>query len=120
MGLLDGRVVLVTGGGRGLGRAHCLELASHGATVVVNDVGAGVGGEGADDSPADEVAQLIRDAGGTALVDHTSVSDFAGVGTLIQRIVAECGALDSVVNNAGILRDRMIVAIASGDVTGFS
>ncbi len=112
MGLLDGRVVLVTGGGRGLGRAHCLELASHGATVVVNDVGAGVGGEGADDSPADEVAQLIRDAGGTALVDHTSVSDFAGVGALIQRIVAECDALDAVVNNAGILRDRMLTSMS--------
>jgi NAD(P)-dependent dehydrogenase (short-subunit alcohol dehydrogenase family) len=112
VGLLDGRVVLVTGGGRGLGRAHCLEIARHGGTVVVNDVGAGVGGEGRDDSPADEVAQLIRDVGGTAIVDHTSVSDFAGVGALVQRIVDELGALDAVVNNAGILRDRMLTSMS--------
>jgi NAD(P)-dependent dehydrogenase (short-subunit alcohol dehydrogenase family) len=103
--------VLVTGGGRGLGKEHCLELARHGATVVVNDVGAGLGGEATDDTPADEVAELIRESGGTALVDHTSVSDFAGVGALVERIVSECGALDAVVNNAGILRDRMLTSM---------
>ena len=111
MGLLDGRVVLVTGGGRGLGREHCLEIARHGGTVVVNDVGAGLGGEGADDSPADEVAELIREGGGTAIIDHSSVSDYAGVGALIERIVSELGALDAVVNNAGILRDRMLTSM---------
>ena len=111
MALLDGRVVLVTGGGRGLGRAHCLEIARHGGIVVINDVGAGVGGDGQDESPAEEVAQLIRDAGGQAMIDGTSVSDFAGVGALIEKIVAEYGHLDAVVNNAGILRDRMLTSM---------
>jgi len=79
-------------------------LAAHGASVVINDVG--------DDSPAEEVAQLIRDVGGQVMIDNTSVSDFAGVGRLIERIVSEFGALDAVINNAGILRDRMLTSMS--------
>jgi NAD(P)-dependent dehydrogenase (short-subunit alcohol dehydrogenase family) len=118
MGLLDGRVVVVTGGGRGLGRSHCLELASHGATVVVNDLGSGLHGE--DDasgrpSPADEVVATIAADGGTAMSDGTSVSDFAGVAALIERTVATYGRLDAVVNNAGIIRDRMLTGMSEDD-----
>jgi NAD(P)-dependent dehydrogenase (short-subunit alcohol dehydrogenase family) len=107
MSMLDGRVVIVTGGGRGLGRAHCLELAAHGATVVVNDL---PGGDGSD--PAKEVVADIEAAGGTAVADPTSVSDFAGVAGLVERTVSEFGRLDGVVNNAGILRDKMLTSMA--------
>jgi NAD(P)-dependent dehydrogenase (short-subunit alcohol dehydrogenase family) len=109
MSLLDGRVVIVTGGGRGLGRAHCLELASHGATVVVNDLP----GDGSD--PAKEVVAEIEAAGGRAVAESTSVSDFAGVGEMVERTVAQLGRLDAVVNNAGILRDKMLTSMAESD-----
>jgi NAD(P)-dependent dehydrogenase (short-subunit alcohol dehydrogenase family) len=116
MGMLDGRVVIVTGGGRGLGRSHCLELASHGATVVVNDLGGGLHGE-ADDrsSPADEVVAAIEAKGGTAVSDGTSVSDFQGMAALVERTVERFGRLDAVVNNAGIIRDRMLTAMSEED-----
>ena len=110
MGLLDGRVVIVTGGGRGLGRAHCFELARLGATVVVNDLGVG------DDlGPAAEVVAEIESAGGRAVPDTTSVTDFAGVGRLVTRTVADLGRLDAIVNNAGILRDRLIAAMEEAE-----
>ena len=115
MGLLDGRVVLVTGGGRGLGRAHCLELAHHGATVVVNDVGAALHGEGADPSPANAVAAEIVDAGGAAFADNTSVTDFDAVALLVDRVIEQHGRLDAVVNNAGIVRDRIMTAMIEAD-----
>jgi NAD(P)-dependent dehydrogenase (short-subunit alcohol dehydrogenase family) len=115
MALLEGRVVLVTGGGRGIGRNHCLELASHGATVVVNDLGVGVQGEGADETPAQQVVAEIEAAGGTAIADATSVTDFEGVGSLVKRIVARFGRLDAVVNNAGILRDGMLTSMSEDD-----
>src|SRR4051812_31560645 len=107
MGMLDDRVVIVTGGGRGLGRAHCLELARHGATVVVNDVGAGLHGEADASTPAEEVAAEIEALGGSASIDATSVTDFDGMGMLVERTVKEHGRLDAVVNNAGIVRDRI-------------
>jgi len=113
--MLEGRVVLVTGGGRGIGREHCLELARHGAAVVVNDLGVGVHGEAAGESPADEVVARIEEAGGRAIADGTSVSDWDGVGRMIARTVATFGHLDVVVNNAGILRDRMITSLSEDD-----
>ena len=110
-GMLDGRVVIVTGGGRGLGRAHGLELARHGATVIVNDLGVGLHGEDDARAPAAEVVSEIEAAGGTAQADGTSVTDFAGVAALIERTVDQYGRLDAVVNNAGIVRDRIMTAM---------
>jgi NAD(P)-dependent dehydrogenase (short-subunit alcohol dehydrogenase family) len=116
MGILEGRVVIVTGGGRGLGRSHCLEMASHGATVVVSDLGGGLHGEAADrSSPADEVVAAIEADGGTATSDGTSVSDYAGMGALVERTVERFGRLDAVVNNAGIIRDRMLTGMSEED-----
>ena len=115
MGMLDGRVVIVTGGGRGLGRAHCLELARHGATVVVNDLGVGLHGESGDRSPADEVVAEITHSGGAATADGTSVTDFTATDQLVERTVATHGRLDAVVNNAGIVRDRIMTAMTEED-----
>lgn len=115
MGMLDGRVVIVTGGGRGLGRQHCRELAHHGAIVVVNDLGVGLQGEGEGTSPADGVATEISKEGGTASADNTSVTDFGAVAELIKRTVADHGRLDAIVNNAGVVRDRMITGMAEDD-----
>jgi NAD(P)-dependent dehydrogenase (short-subunit alcohol dehydrogenase family) len=115
MGLLDGRVVIVTGGGRGIGRSHCLELAAHGATVVVNDLGVGVHGETGAESPADAVVAEIEAGGGTAAADGTSVTDWHGVTALVARTVERFGRLDAVVNNAGIVRDRMLTSLTEDD-----
>jgi NAD(P)-dependent dehydrogenase (short-subunit alcohol dehydrogenase family) len=116
MGLLDGRVAIVTGAGRGLGRAHCLELARHGAAVVVNDLGVGLHGEqGEGASPGDEVVREIVALGGRAIADGTSVSDFKAVQELVERTVETFGRLDAVVNNAGIVRDRMITGMSEED-----
>jgi NAD(P)-dependent dehydrogenase (short-subunit alcohol dehydrogenase family) len=113
--MLDGRVAIVTGGGRGIGRAHCLELARHGARVVVNDPGVGVHGEDAEEAPADAVVKEIESAGGVAIADHSSVTDWESCRALVQRAVDELGALDVVVNNAGIVRDRMITSMTEDD-----
>lgn len=115
MMLLKDRVVIVTGGGRGLGRAHCLELARHGALVVVNDIGAGVHGEAEEASPGDEVVAEITGAGGTAIADGTSVTDFEGMAKLVERTVQDFGHLDAVVNNAGIVRDRILTNMTEDD-----
>jgi NAD(P)-dependent dehydrogenase (short-subunit alcohol dehydrogenase family) len=117
MGMLDGRVVIVTGGGRGLGRAHCLELAGAGATVVVNDLGVGVRGEAGDDErpPAELVVEEIESAGGSAMADATSVADWDGMEALVARTVERYGALHAVVNNAGMLRDRMLTSLTEDD-----
>jgi NAD(P)-dependent dehydrogenase (short-subunit alcohol dehydrogenase family) len=114
--MLDGRVVIVTGGGGGLGRAHCLELAAHGAAVVVNDLGTSLHGEGRAESPAELVATEIRAGGGTALVDDSSVADWVAMEKLVERTVQELGRLDAIVNNAGITRDRMLTSMSEEDV----
>ncbi len=106
MGLLDGKVALVTGAGGGLGRAHALLLAQEGASVVVNDLGGARDGTGAGTAMADQVVQEIRDAGGSAVADHGSVSDGDDAKAMVQRAVDEYGKLDIAINNAGILRDK--------------
>jgi NAD(P)-dependent dehydrogenase (short-subunit alcohol dehydrogenase family) len=106
---LTGRVAIVTGAGRGLGRSHALALARAGATVVVNDLGGSLSGEGVDVGPAQEVVAEIEAAGGTAIANGENVADFAGAGRLVQMAIDEFGRLDILVNNAGILRDRMLV-----------
>jgi NAD(P)-dependent dehydrogenase (short-subunit alcohol dehydrogenase family) len=113
--LLDGKVAIVTGGGRGLGRAHCLALAAHGAAVVVNDPGAGLHGESTGETPAESVAAEITAAGGRAVADHSSVTDWAATEKLVARAATEFGRLDVVVNNAGILRDRMLFSMTEDD-----
>lgn len=109
MGLLDGKVAIVTGAGRGIGRGEALLLAKEGALVVVNDVGASVSGEGHDLSPAQQVVSEIEAAGGTAIADDTDVTSFDATAKMIAKAVDVFGNLDIVVNNAGILRDRMLV-----------
>ena len=106
---LNGKVAIVTGAGRGIGRSHALALANAGAKIVVNDLGAGVAGEGSDLGPAEQVVEEIRAAGGEASTNGENVADFAGAERLVQQAIEEFGRLDILVNNAGILRDRMIV-----------
>ncbi len=108
MGIVDGKVAIVTGAGRGVGRGEALELAAQGAKVVVNDMGTSSHGEGDDQAPADEVVQLIRDRGGEAVADYGSVASWADGEALVQRAIDTFGGLDIVVNNAGILRDQSI------------
>jgi NAD(P)-dependent dehydrogenase (short-subunit alcohol dehydrogenase family) len=106
---LDGKVAVVTGAGRGIGREHALALARAGAKIVVNDLGASLAGEGADAGPAHDVVREIQALGGEAVADGENVADFAGAKRLIDGAVAAFGRLDILVNNAGILRDRMLV-----------
>ena len=107
MGLLEGKVAIVTGAGRGIGREHALLLAKEGASVMVNDLGGDGRGEGADLTPAQSVVEEIRAAGGTAEVNGANVADWAAAEGLIRQTVDTFGRLDILVNNAGILRDRM-------------
>src|ERR1700748_1888947 len=109
MGLLDGRVVIVTGAGGGIGRAHAMAFAAEGARVVVNDIGASLDGVGSDLSPALEVVKEIEAAGGEAVVNADDVSDWDGAASLVATALDSFGALDTLVCNAGIVRDRMIV-----------
>jgi NAD(P)-dependent dehydrogenase (short-subunit alcohol dehydrogenase family) len=113
--LVDGKVAIITGAGRGLGREHALLLADHGAKVLVNDLGGGMDGSGADLTPAEEVAALIRQRGGEALVNGASASDFAATGEMVQQAVDAWGKVDILVNNAGILRDKMIFSMDEQD-----
>ena len=115
MTLLAGRVAIVTGAGRGLGRAHALALAEAGAAVVVNDIGAGLSGDRGADSPADDVVAEIVAAGGRAVADRHSVSDWKDAGAIVETAVSEFGRLDIVVNNAGITRDRVITSSTEED-----
>lgn len=110
MGVCDGRVVIVTGAGRGLGREHVLELARQGARVVVNDVGVATDGGGGSAGPAEEVVAEVRALGGEAVANQDDVADYAGAGRLVATAIEAFGGLDAVVNNAGILRDRMFVS----------
>ena len=103
--LLSGKVALVTGAGRGIGREIALMMAAHGAAVVVNDIGASLTGEATGETPAEEVVGLIKAAGGDAVVNTGSVSDYASAEAMIQQAVDTFGRIDCVVNNAGILRD---------------
>jgi NAD(P)-dependent dehydrogenase (short-subunit alcohol dehydrogenase family) len=107
MALLDGKVVLITGGGRGIGRETALIAARHGAKVVVNDLGGDIHGNGADRAPAQNVADEIKAAGGQAVANTESVTDLAAVGRMVQQAMDTYGALHAVCNPAGILRDRM-------------
>ena len=107
-GLCEGRVAIVTGAGRGIGREHALMLAEHGAKVVVNDLGGEVDGTGGALSPAQEVVGLIKDSGGEAIANGDDVSDWEGAQRMVNQAIATFGGLDVVVNNAGILRDRML------------
>jgi len=107
-GICDGRVVVITGGGRGIGRAHALEFARQGAKVVVNDLGAEVDGSGSSTGPAGEVVDEIRGMGGEAVANGDDVSGWEGAQRLINTAVETFGTLHTVVNNAGILRDRML------------
>jgi NAD(P)-dependent dehydrogenase (short-subunit alcohol dehydrogenase family) len=109
MGLLDGKVAIVTGAGRGLGRSHALALAAAGANVVVNDLGANVAGVGADRTPAQKVVAEVEALGVRGLADGENVADFDGARRLVDRAVETFGRLDILINNAGILRDRMLV-----------
>ncbi|WP_028652299.1 SDR family oxidoreductase [Nocardioides halotolerans] len=108
-GLLEGRVAIVTGAGRGIGRAHALELAAHGAAVVVNDFGVSLAGEGTGESPADEVVGEIEAAGGRAVANGADVADFEQAAAMVRQAIDTFGGLDVLVNNAGFVRDRMLV-----------
>jgi NAD(P)-dependent dehydrogenase (short-subunit alcohol dehydrogenase family) len=115
MGLLDGRVAVVTGAGGGIGRAIALCLAAEGAKVVVNDLGTSLDGSGTAQDPAAETCALIEEAGGTAVPNPESVSDFDGAGRIVAQAVGTFGSIDILVNNAGIVRDRTLLKMTPDD-----
>lgn len=111
MGICDDLVVIVTGAGRGLGRAHAMAFAAEGAKVVVNDIGASLGGDGTNDAPAHQVVESIRAAGGQAIVNGDDCADWDGAANMVDQALSTWGRLDTVVCNAGIVRDRMIATM---------
>jgi NAD(P)-dependent dehydrogenase (short-subunit alcohol dehydrogenase family) len=113
--LVDGKVVVVTGAGRGIGRAIAMLMAAEGAKVVVNDIGASLTGEATAEKPADEVVSEIRQAGGEAVANFDSVAEWAGAHRIIQTALDTYGRIDCVVNNAGILRDVIFHKMTEGD-----
>jgi len=115
MGTLDGRVAVITGAGRGIGREHALLFAAEGARVVVNDRGGAGDGSGADGGPAHDVVQEIRAAGGEAVANVDDVTSWAGAAGLVAQAVDAFGGLDVVVNNAGILRDGFVATQEEAD-----
>jgi NAD(P)-dependent dehydrogenase (short-subunit alcohol dehydrogenase family) len=114
-GICEGRVVVITGAGRGMGRSHAIEFARQGAKVVVNDLGAAMDGEGSSSGPAAEVVEEIRAFGGEAVANGDDASDWEGARRLIAQAVDTFGTIDTLVNNAGILRDRMLVNMTDDD-----
>ena len=116
MGLMDGKAVLVTGAGRGVGRGIALEMAQAGAAVVVNDLGVSLNGGGSDDaSPAEQVVEEIRAMGGRAVANHDSVADWDGACAMVKAAVDNFGRIDGVVNNAGNLRDVLFHKMSPED-----
>jgi NAD(P)-dependent dehydrogenase (short-subunit alcohol dehydrogenase family) len=115
MGLLDGRVAVVTGSGRGIGREFALCFAREGAKVVINDVGVALDGRGSDDDPAVQVCKEIESLGGEAVPNYDSVSEFDAAGNIVQTAVDAFGKIDIVVNNAGIVRDRTLLKMDESD-----
>ncbi len=113
--LCEGRVAVITGAGRGIGREYALMLAQHGAKVVVNDLGADPDGRGGDAGPAGEVVEEIRAMGGEAVVNGADVSDFDAARDMIHQAIDTFGTLDILINNAGILRDRMVFSMSESD-----
>ena len=114
-GICDGRIVIITGAGRGLGREYALAFAAEGAKVVVNDIGTSLSGEGLDSSPAQDVVNAITASGGQATANHDDVADWEGARRLIATATETFGGLDVVVNNAGIVRDRMFVSATTDE-----
>src|ERR1700722_4686921 len=115
MSELAGRVAIITGAGRGIGREHALLFATEGAKVVVNDLGGDPDGTGSDTSPAQQVVNEITEAGGTAVANYDDVSDWEGAKRLIDQAVDTFGDLHVLVNNAGILRDRMLINMSADE-----
>ncbi|HBA33101.1 MAG TPA: 3-hydroxyacyl-CoA dehydrogenase, partial [Gammaproteobacteria bacterium] len=105
--MLEGKVAIVTGSGRGIGRGIALEMAKEGAKIVVNDIGGSVSGEGSDATPAEEVVAEIRAMGGEAVTNTDSVSSWDSAEKIVQCALDNFGRVDAIVNNAGILRDRI-------------
>ncbi|MFA5883357.1 MAG: SDR family NAD(P)-dependent oxidoreductase [Acidimicrobiia bacterium] len=115
MGLLDGRVAVITGSGRGIGREFALCMAAEGAKVVVNDVGVSLDGRGTEEDPAANVCREIEALGGEAVPNYDSVTDFAGAERIVNTAVESFGKIDILVNNAGIVRDRTLVKMDESD-----
>ncbi|MGZ8752821.1 MAG: SDR family NAD(P)-dependent oxidoreductase [Acidimicrobiia bacterium] len=115
MGMLDGKVAIVTGAGNGVGRGEAVMLADHGAKVVVNDLGTSVTGDGADQKVADEVVEVIKRRGGEAVANGDSVADYDGAKSIVKTAIDAFGRLDILVNNAGVLRDKMMFSMAPED-----
>jgi NAD(P)-dependent dehydrogenase (short-subunit alcohol dehydrogenase family) len=115
MGALDGRVAIITGAGRGIGREHALLFAAEGAKVVVNDLGGGLHGEAESTSAAEQVVEEIKSFGGEAIANHDDVADWDGGANLVKSAVDTFGDLHVLVNNAGILRDRVLVNLSEED-----
>ena len=115
MGALDGRVAIITGSGRGIGREHALLFAQEGAKVVINDLGGAIDGSGDDRTPAQQVVDEIKAMGGEAVANADNVADFQQARQLVELAITEFGKLDILVNNAGILRDRMVFSMTEGE-----